>query len=271
MKPPAPGVYPDIPFSTYLSIEAVSNSYLTRMAITPAHAQTPFTSTAATLFGQAAHALTLEGEDVFNNTVIESSAATINAKATQGLILANPDKIIVMKGDIDRAKRCRDSIMAHPTASRIMELSSHREVSIFWVDKTTGINCKARIDLLAPPQDGLSCGILSDLKFLRDGGASERKFFYELKDKYAQQAAFYCTGATEVCIDNYNVFSFIVCETTAPYRVEVHDVQDDWVWSWGTGEIARLMRLELECRAGGVYPAFANAGAIVHDLPEWLK
>src|SRR5574337_598414 len=60
-----PGIYPNVPFSEYKAIKAVSNSYLSRIDRCPALALIEQEDTPSMLLGRAVHKSVLEGEGAF--------------------------------------------------------------------------------------------------------------------------------------------------------------------------------------------------------------
>ena len=51
--------------------------------------------------------------------------------------------------DYDEALLIRDAVHADPVARVLLE-GARRELSIFWTDEETGVECRARLDAPAP-------------------------------------------------------------------------------------------------------------------------
>lgn len=262
------GIYPDMTNEEYHSIDAVSNSYLkTFGTVNPAAARVPRQEKYVFAEGQAMHMLSLEGEELFKESVIEAACGPTAAKY-QATVLANPGQIVLAKGGIELCYRCRDAIYKHPTARQWLDRAKGvAETSAFMRDKTTGLLCKCRPDWIMPEE-----GMLVDLKFMRDGGSLPHKWMWSLKDGYAQQAGWYTTIYSAAARQAYDKFVFIVCEKSedTAFAVACYDTPGEWI-DWGWEEQAIALRKEADCRTNNFWPNYRHAGVDVVDFPEYLK
>ena len=100
------GIYPNISHREYHAIEAVSNSYLSRLSRCPKAAKIAQEETPAMIFGSAFHSLLLEGQEAFGKRF--AVAPKIDKRTKQGnedwLLFAeqNVGKSIITKDDYDK-------------------------------------------------------------------------------------------------------------------------------------------------------------------------
>ena len=262
-----PGIY-DMTNEEYHAVDAISSSYLSRMFEScPAAARQPFPSTAAMNAGSAMHLLALEGEQKFIDNVIEAPCKTVTAKAFGATVDENPGKIVLMDGEIDECYRCVASLFKHPLAKQWLS-NGRAEVSAFAIEKSTGLLCKCRPDYVNEDQKRIV-----DLKFVRDGDADPRRFFYSLRDRYMIQAGWYpAIYAAAVKWDVAQMLTgYITIEKSekSGYRVECHDVNDDFV-AYGWSMAMKMLKQEVECRKNNFWPSYSFPGAHPQILPEHM-
>ena len=262
-----PGIYPNIPFSEYIGIEAVSNSYLGRLNECPAKGLIPRKDTDSLGLGRAVHTMVLEGEEVFKAKYTE--AIKVNKRTNAGkaewaaFVIANAGQEIVTSEDIEKAEAIRKAVFAHPMARKLLA-GGVQEQTLIWEDKETGLLCKGRPDFV-PGKDTFT---LIDLKTARNVG--ERAFTRSIIDYgYARQGAFYIDGygaTTKIYID---AFVIIAVEPEPPHRVECYVVDDEFI-TWGRSEYKRLLRIHKRCKETGVFPHYQNEGITQIYKPTWL-
>ena len=258
------GVYNNLSFEEYLAVDAVSNSYLSRLNIVPAAAKLEREETSTLLVGRVIHSILLTPSDFERDYAItpECDKRTKKGKeAFEAFQSANAGKGIITADDLATLEAIKTAIWAHPFASELLQKGSS-EISCVWNDETTGIKCKARPDRIP---DG-NKGVLVDIKSCRsaDKGTFTKAV---LQYGYARQAAFYCEGIFQAGGLLYDYFVWIAVEKEPPYRVEVY-VADDHVLQYGFDSFHQLLDLEKKCRISG-YPHYKEAGAQTIHLPEW--
>jgi hypothetical protein len=117
----------------------------------------------------------------------------------------------------------RESVMAHPTARKLVELPGPVEECHYFVDPTTGVLCRCRMDKRIP-----SLGVVWDLKTGAD--VSARGFSKSLHElRYFVQDPFYSDAHVHTC-GPCNDFLFVTVSTTrdrARYAVHVRALPDD--------------------------------------------
>lgn len=114
----------------------------------------------------------------------------------------------------------RDALHAHPAFARLFSADrGTAETSIFWTDEETGVECRARLDFLPNPVDGLRL-IVPDYKKTADPypGAFARD---AAKYGYPMQADWYLRGVKALGLDPDPVFVFVTQSADPPYLVSV--------------------------------------------------
>jgi len=265
-----PGIYemPNDGPGGYREVDAVSCSYLTRMYESgPAAARVKFPGTAAMNIGKALHMLALEGEKMFVDNVVEADCKTTNAKAFNECEAFHPDKIILLKGEIDECYRIVDSMFRHPLVNEWLS-NGLAEQSAFAIEKKTGLLCKCRPDYVNKAQKRIL-----DLKFVREGDADPRKFAYSLRDRYMIQCgwypAIYAAAAGWEVEEMSTGYITVEKSERSGYRTECHDIADEYV-VYGWRKAMAMLELEVECRRNDLWPNYTFGGAFPQNLPQYL-
>lgn len=267
MKTPDIGIHTNIPHKDYLQIDAISNSYLSRLAKCPAAALVPTEDTAALTFGRALHVMVLEGEAVFNSQYAvcpKCDKRTKEGKLTYEMFLLESEGKEEITEDAHKTvKDMNESILSHPFARRLLRIGKS-EQTIIWKDEETGLICKARPDRIPDNADG----VFLDLKTTEN--ASEYAFQSSvIKYGYAKQIAMYQEGLYFATGQKFDANAFIAVEKKPPYRVEVYTLDVNFI-QHGYDDFHRIMRLEAKCRERGEYPHYQNPGCVELYAPEYL-
>jgi len=269
MKEYAPGIYLDMDEAIYhgLSMEYVSNSYLSRLDKCPANARVPQETTPTLEFGQAVHSYVLEGKAIFDQRFAIAPAVdrrTVDGKEAWNEFIENsPGKVVVKAEDFIKIYGISEAVKCHPFAAELLA-DGIAETTAIWKDKKTGITCKCRPDWIP---DGHN--ILVDLKTTK--GAGEYEFAKSVSIyKYMNQAAFYSKGYGIASGTQIDSFVFIAVEKEFPFRTEVYVLDPDFV-EWGAAENARLLQIEADCRRKGHYNHFVNAGCGEIRMPGYIN
>jgi len=140
-----------------------------------------------------------------------------------------------------------DSVRAHKLASSL--ILGQAQVSLFWTDRETGINLRARPDVWLIPDRW----IINDIKTTRD--CSKGGFHRDVaKFRYHVQAALYCDGA-EALERMVPEFWFTAVEKTPPYFVACHRCTLDLI-EWGRQEYRKDLERFRHCRDTDTWPGF---------------
>lgn len=229
-----PGIYSGVPLAVYHGADlcdgpSISSSGLrTIFTDSPAHyfAYSPYNpdreeqeETAALIIGRAAHHLLL-GEDDFSTLFImrpEKLAgeawqgnrtvckAWMKEQAAAGRTVLKPDQITTIRG-------MARSLAAHPLVSNGL-LNGLIEQSIIAKDETTGIWLRSRPDAI-PTDSGDFADLKSSSCFGFDLDRSIQRYRYDVQASLVGR----CAKANGIEMAS---FSFVFCETSPPYSVEV--------------------------------------------------
>ena len=190
---------------------------------TPAHSLVGISSTPAMDFGKAVHRLILEPE-VFSKSygvlvddwVAKSARPRTTKKWKEAQAKVGDDVILVTKKEYDAYQECLRSAYDHPFASNLLsDSSAEKEVTTTWTDEFTGLDLKAKIDLISTVQ-----GYIVDIKTTKD--ASPTSFARSAANfGYPFQAAFYT--------QQFQTFDYyiVAIETAPPYATAVYKFSKD--------------------------------------------
>ena len=260
-----PGIY-NIPFDQYLSLDRVSNSYLSRLSKVPAMAKIKTEATPAMTFGTAFHSFILE-PDKFSHQVAVCPKCDRRTKAGKEVYAdftaESTGKVVISIDEFETIQSMRESISRHPAAARLLSGGIAEQSVLFNLESNNGtiIKCKARTDFLTPN------GIVVDLKTTKD--ASQHSFLRSILNfKYYLQASFYMTGLSKIS-DKYERFIFIAIEPNPPFRCEVYELSDEFL-EYGYFKIKDLLELELKCRGYDFWPNYQNDDITIIEKPNYL-
>lgn len=197
-------------------------------------------------FGSAVHSLALEGDTSLFEIVDAANWMTKAAKEAKAEALA-AGKYPMLPKEYADVVACRDSIMAHPLASKA--LTGHiAEQSVFHIGDD-GVQVKVRPDAYKP-------GLIVDLKTTVSADPNEfARTAYSLG--YFISAAMYVDTWKAVTGEDVG-FLFLLVEKTAPFLVSVVEL-DKEALDYGRSMVERGKRIWQECQASGEWPGYPNA------------
>lgn len=267
-----------MPADQYHSHSAVGHSGLVRIMRSPAHYQqyvsNPPSPTPAMEFGTAAHTAILE-PDRFGQTYVVApkfDRRTKEGKAqAEAWEAANTGKTALTADQMDAIQKMVANIKAHNGAAGLLA-NGLAEMSGFWIDQETGIECKCRPDFLSmggSPFDGnidRIAGIV-DVKTCTD--ASADGFARSIATLgYDVQAAFYQDGL-KALTGRTIPFYFVAVEKDAPYAVACYKASDE-VIEIGRAKYRAALQLLKWCRDNDQWPGYQPNGEIEEiNLPRW--
>lgn len=288
---------PTMSFAEYLAIDSVSNSRLTDLARSPAHCyalhidpnRPPREPRPWMLTGSLAHCAILEPDAVEKRYAVvpedapkrpspaqwaakdpnEGSRAAMawwkdfNTR-TSGLEIVSAAQFATVLGQVEAVRRV-------PVLAELLA-DGTPEVSIFWTDEATGLECRARADWLGGPDRAPDSprrwhSRPLDIKTIADLTPDKvSKAVASLG--YHRKAAFYRRGlrANGFVVDEF-VFGFV--SGTYPYLAAPF-LLDDETMQQGDDEVDELLELYAQCKRSGVWPGFGESYQLV-GLPAWAK
>lgn len=270
--PIAPGVIHGMDIHDYHAIaDAISKTGLDRIARSPAYYyattldpnRPPEKERAGQLEGNLAHCAILE-PDEFDKRYAVGPDVSRATKAWKEFEASLPAGVIGIKPDqYDTAMRQREQVMQLPDVAEALA-TGWPEVSAFWTDPATGVQCRCRPDWVHPVDD--DAVILLDLKTYSD--ASPADFARQVaRKRYHVQAAYYSDGFTAASGKRVLAFIFVCVESEWPYAASA-TMLDELSTEQGRTEYRDDLRVYAECLRTGRWPGY-GAGIHTISLPNW--
>jgi len=270
----APGIYEDMPFRDYLAVEAFSKSAIHSLLRSPAHYQHFIKHgkrTSVMEFGSLVDIMVLEPEKLRQEIGILPSTylskgveKPFNRKSTTcrdiERRLGDKYDIVVTEADVAKAKAMAANVRAHLSASEMLS-QGKKQVSIFWVDETTKMPCKARIDNLRP--DGID-----DLKATKN--AAPGPFSRIMANLgYHAGAAVYIEAWAATHQDEKLPFNFIVVEYEEPHGVATYELGPESLPA-GQYLFRKALDVYAECQSAQEYPTYSEYIEPI-EVPFWAQ
>lgn len=279
------GLVENMPFDEYLAVDALSATGLKQLARSPWHYRNrvDIDPTPAMLRGTLAHCAVLEPEAMSQRYVVlpedaprRPTEAQWNAKNPspeslasmqwwESFIEQNRGRELVPFADYALCQSQLKAITGHPEIANLLR-DGMGEVSIFWIDKATGIYCKARPDWLPKPIDKSIMPV--DLKTCADEspsgfGRAAARLRYDL------QAAHYTAGIEAVTKLHVDAFVFAAVSSKPPV-LAVPYVLTDEIRDQGRDERRELMERLAWCQRENEWPAYGSGFQLL-DFPAYAK
>ena len=285
----------------YRQRPGISSSELKKIMITPAHYKhwkdNPQEDTPSLLFGRAAHKYILETYDFYNEFEVardfkygtkadkEETQKFICQKAIElgrgdewdSFIATNPkkedvvafyrslvaDKDIITQEQFEQIEEMRKVMLATPFVSKL--INGEHEISYFWVDEDTGLECKVRPDSI-----NHKLKIVVDYKTC-DNAETEHFMKQAIKLGYDLQSAYYLDGVKANTGDDY-IFVFIAQEKKPPYAVNILQADDIFIRS-GREVYKAMLQTYKDCSESGVWYGYLGAENQINSLgvPKWIE
>jgi hypothetical protein len=255
----------------YHALPGASASRLNRMfRKSPAHMrhdlENPEEPTQAIVIGTATHFAILE-PDLFEKKwgripVGDGRSRAIKEAKADLITQFGADHIL--KAEVyDSIIGMRESVLGNEVAADLLD-GAATEVSSYWTDEQSGVECKARID--AMPTTRLrhhSAHCLVDIKTTTD--ASAKEFQRSVHNfGYHRQAAHYLAAAGDTA---RNRFIFVCVEKAPPHCVAIYELDSDAL-ALGRSELDHLLALWAECEINAEWPSYPE-GIQELSLPGW--
>lgn len=270
MKPPEPGLHPDIPFEEYVAWPLLSNSKLGLMEKSPAHFHHGgLEAKPEQKFGTAGHTCILEPPR-YAREYVTGPDVKLNTKAGKlkwaHAETAADGRTLLRFNDGVLAETLRDSAHRVPFIHDLLSGAGRNELSIVWDCPHTGVRCKGRLDRFTTV-DGYTS--IVDLKCMAD--ASRAKFSRSVAGfGYHRQAAMYLDGlaALDPDRDIRRRYIFLVGEKSGCCPFGVYELDDE---SLRTGRILyiSLLRRYLQCKETDYWPGYTDNEVESISIPKW--
>lgn len=215
------------------------------------------------LLGDAFHTMVLEPEHA-DRIVTAHGAGNRNANAYKSAVEKNPDGIVILPDEAERAMGMLKALREHPEARRLLfDEPGVSEVSVKWTEDPSGLKCKARFDR-----------VLRDHPIVVDLKTAKSVEEHELASSaanfgYHTQASWYCRAFKELHGESPEFVFVSVCSEW-PHEVVVWDLD---ITSRITAElrISRALQQLVECRESGQWMSRAERGVFCVSLPKWAQ
>lgn len=265
-----PGLDAGLDINEYHAMRPISKSGLDLIDLSPAIFRSrvldpnrpPRAAKAGQLEGNLAHCATLEPEEFAKRYVIGPSVNR-NTKVWKEFVEAHPRDIAIQQDQADTAMAQAESVRALPEIGDALA-AGKAEVSAFWRDAETGVDCRCRPDWVHDVRD--DAVILLDLKTYSNAGPNEFRKQVARK-RYDVQAAFYSDGYAEASGKAVLGFVFVAVETEWPYAANAFMLDEDSLAA-GREKYLRNLRTYAECVRTNTWPGYSTGIDIIR-LPQW--
>lgn len=222
--------------------------------------------------GKAAHKYILEGADAFEKKYWHNPFSELTKKELEKLLAEKygyrekglvcdlmdrllefegikPKEIELSKSEINTVIGLARAIKQNKDSLRAFSQKGESELSIFWVDKETGLWLKCRPDFLP-----YNCALVPDYKTTTD--AKPEKVWSDIIDYgYYMQAAMYRCGIEAVTGIAVEEFFIILQEKTPPFISQIY-VPDTHLIEIGEKHMRLALEKYLECQKTGIWPGY---------------
>lgn len=279
----------DLTIEQYHALESISKTGLDDINVSPAHYfawhRDPFRPARPVLAGQLeghlAHCAVLEPEKFSERyATVPKDAPRRPTEAQWNAKNPSPDSIAAMdwwsefnasiagattvtNDQYETAMRQADSIRALPDVQQYLGRGK-AEVSAFWTDPVTGVECRCRPDFVHPLSK--SSVVLLDVKTYSSAAAEDFRRQVARK-RYHVQDTFYSGGYSAAAGVEVVKFIFIVVETEWPFAAASYTLGNA-SREEGYLECRRLLDIYEECVRTGDWPGYARKTTEI-DMPPY--
>ncbi|MEO1767967.1 PD-(D/E)XK nuclease-like domain-containing protein [Thiobacter aerophilum] len=263
-----------MPADQYHAHSAVGHSGLLRIMRSPAHYReyvaNPPEPTPAMQLGTAFHTAILE-PNRFGETFVVAPKFDRRTKegkaAAEEWEASNSGKTPLPADQMAAIEQMVASVRSHQGAANLLA-SGMAEMSGFWVNQETGIECKCRPDWVVTLEGRPNwVTAIVDVKTCRDASAdgfarSVAALGYDVQAAFYQDGIKALTGKTVP-------FYFVAVETEPPFAVAAYKASDDLI-EVGRAKYRGALQLLKWCRENDRWPSYQPNGEIeTINLPRW--
>lgn len=268
MKITEPGLYPDLAETDYRSqVEWLSVSSAKKLL--PPSCPAKFKATLGVEEhkpqfdqGKAFHSLVLgDGPEV---VVVDADSWRSAAARDARDAAYEQSKVPLLAAEAAVVEAMAESVRSHDVAPLLFQ-GGAAEVSAFWVDEATGVQCKARFDYLPDKTPGKRL-IVPDLK---SAVSADPREFASAAARYGYllQQCHYSSALRHLGIDDDPAFLFVICEKEAPHLVNVGQFADADTVRLSAAALDKALRLYRECLATDTWPGWTGVTDL--SVPTW--
>lgn len=258
----APGCFHmDVPAEEYHQLpDSVSCSGLKHLLRSPAHYQAYLEEPddGKPNVGTALHCAVLEPERFDQEYTVFSGRR--GTKVFDAFVQENPGKIILNEQEWIQVHGMLRAIMSHKEFPLWKALqTAKREMSVFWTDEETGVQCRVRFDALCAPFANFDLKTTTDARpeqFIKQAVRLD----YDLQVAMYTEAAYRFTG--EVL-----PFIFVAVEQDAPNGLWLLTAGQSMIDN-GWKKFRRALSTYKTCKESGFWPGYTNAQTTI-ELPRY--
>lgn len=278
-----PGVHYDVPFSDYIEVDAVNNSLLNKVFMSPRHAHhwlenDSKNDTDSMKKGRVIHSAILEPETfedcygIYPHEKRRPTKSQLNAAKPAAKTIEliewwenfdkeNEGRETISDKMRDEALKIRESALSVSAIRDLLDVKpEHKELTLYWEDSEYGCKKKCRLDLF-------NSGYTIDLKSSRE--ADPGTFQRSLSNYgYHRQGSFYMEGCTAL-LERAEGHIIIAIDNYEPYCAAIY-VVDEKAIKVGQQENADSLQRWLESVNKDEYPGYPEE-IVGISLPAWYK
>lgn len=260
------GIIPNMPIGEYHRLAGVSSTGLNQAHISALRYKhfidggVTISDTVA-LEGNLIHCAICETPEYYKRYIV---APKVDKRTKDGkkewsdFVEANPNMQYITEDQHAMAMEAAGNAVSHPLFPFRNVISA--EVSIFWKDDDTGLDCRCRPDIMVRDY-----GLIIDVKT-----TDNARTFHQSVAKYGyhRQEAFYRMGlrAVGIAVSRY---LFLVVEKKAPYDVIFYELDSEYV-ALGEIEVRNAMATVALAKRTGIYPGYPSEIVPV-SMPNYYK
>jgi exodeoxyribonuclease VIII len=280
-----PGIY-QISDEEYFAAEALNNSFLKAMLVSPAHAKWqqdhPKEPSKEMRAGSACHCASLEPDQFMRRYAVLPDNAP--AKPTPQMLAAKKpsessqqriqfwntfeaqagDREILTNEQAAEFMHIGQTIRDHPELKRFFE-AGKAEQAVFGIDPETGLLCKCKPDYLTVVGRHK---VMLELKSTDDA----RPHLFQRKAMnfgYFQAAAFYPDVMGWAGLGAPDLYLIVAFERDPPYGLKIYEVPED-AQEYGRRQYRAALNLYKHCLDMGEWPAYDTTIEVL-ELPAWAR
>lgn len=186
-----------------------------------------------------------------------NKAANTNASREWAALIRAEGNLPMKRDDLRPIERMAEAVLAHPTARKLLEAATAREVSVF--ADVEGVSTRCRFDALG---GGYGIDLKTSARPVDADTFSREVFEYG----YHFQQEFY-RDTYRASEDADIEFMFIAVEKTGPHLVAVHHLDYEYR-TIGKRLASEARRVYSECVASGAWPGHPEDIQVVSP-PPW--